>query len=371
MFVSPRTTAEVAAVTRLANENEVAVEIAGAGTKRGWSNPIVSDITLDMTRMVGVREHAWQDLTTTVAAGTTWSFLQHSLAAQSQRIALDPLWPDAATVGGIIATNDSGSLRSAYGSLRDLILGMTVVLADGTVARTGGKVVKNVAGYDLHKLMTGAFGTLGVVTEVTFRLHPSPKCSASWTMRSEDAASLDRCRHQIATSAIPFEGMQMRSCAEGFALDVCVVSRPECMGDLTTRLREIAAPFEVDTADLEAWSWRERSFVLGKATVKVTLSCTGIAALISDVRAMGGEGVVQQCGIMIATLPADPARLAGLRERAEAQGGSVTILSWPRDAASRPDIWGRTGNSLVLMREIKRRFDPLRTLNPGCFVGGL
>ncbi len=98
-----------------------------------------------------------------------WSNMQSSLAKPGQFVALDPLWPDRATIGGIVATNDSGSLRLRYGSLRDLIIGMTIVLADGTIARSGGKVVKNVAGYDLHKLMTGAFGTLGIITEVCFR----------------------------------------------------------------------------------------------------------------------------------------------------------------------------------------------------------
>ena len=123
-------------------------------------------------------------MTATVEAGCSWSAMQAALARHGQFVALDPLWPDRATVGGIVATNDSGPLRLRYGSLRDLIIGMTIVLADGTIARTGGKVVKNVAGYDLHKLMTGAFGTLGIITEVTFRLHSVPRHTRSFTVTS-------------------------------------------------------------------------------------------------------------------------------------------------------------------------------------------
>src|ERR1700733_8207796 len=116
-----------------------------------------------------------------VEAGCTWASLQSTLGQHGQFVALDPLWPERATVGGIVATNDGGSLRLKYGSLRDLIIGMTVVLADGTIAKTGGKVVKNVAGYDLHKLMTGSFGTLGIITEINFRLHPVETSVRTWS----------------------------------------------------------------------------------------------------------------------------------------------------------------------------------------------
>lgn len=371
VVASPQTTQELAAITRYANENILPIEIAGAGTKRGWGNPVASGIVLDMTRLAGIREHVWQDLTATVAAGTAWSLLQQSLAIQRQRVALDPLWPGTATVGGIIASNDSGALRSTYGSLRDLIIGMTVVLADGTIARTGGKVVKNVAGYDLHKLMTGAFGTLGVIAEVTFRLHPLPKSSVSWTIVSEDIAALDHLRHQIAASAISFEALQIRTCNQGFALDVALVSLPECMEDVSQKLHVLAAPLVVIAAGGEVWSARERSFVPDHAIVKITVSSGRMAALTSDVRSMAGECVVQHCGIMTATLPADPALISPLRERVAAQGGALTILHWPEDIASCPDIWGPTGDSFALMQEIKRRFDPNRILNPGRFVGGL
>ena len=116
--------------------------------------------------------------------------LQDALARHGQRLALDPLWPQHATVGGVLATNDSGSLRLRFGALRDLIIGVTLALPDGTLAKSGGKVVKNVAGYDLHKLMTGSFGTLGVIAAVNFRLHPVEQHSRTWTAVADEGAAV-------------------------------------------------------------------------------------------------------------------------------------------------------------------------------------
>ena len=131
-------------------------------------------------------------------------------------IALDPLWPERATVGGIVSTNDSGALRLKYGSLRDLIIGMTLVLADGTIAKTGGKVVKNVAGYDLHKLMTGGFGTLGVIAEVNFRLHPFEQNAQTWTISAPPGlCSLDAPLRALLDSQMSPSCMQIRSTGEG------------------------------------------------------------------------------------------------------------------------------------------------------------
>src|SRR5207302_4207274 len=131
-------------------------------TKLSWGNPPSRASLLRSTaRLNRVLEHAWADLTVTIGAGCTIQTLQQTLAQHGQCLALDPLWPEKATVGGILSTNDSGALRLRFGALRDLIIGVTIALPDGTLASSGGKVVKNVAGYDLPKLATGALGTLG------------------------------------------------------------------------------------------------------------------------------------------------------------------------------------------------------------------
>jgi len=143
------------------------------------------DLVLSTQGLNRVLEHAAGDMTCTVEAGCTITALRQVLARHGQRLALDPLWPDCATVGGVLATNDSGPLRQAFGSARDLLIGVTIALPDGTLARSGGKVVKNVAGYDLPKLMVGALGTLGVITQATFRLHPLPRESGTLVFASE------------------------------------------------------------------------------------------------------------------------------------------------------------------------------------------
>ena len=174
-FVEPETAAETAEVLKLCNAAGLRVVTKGGGTKMGWGNPPQSlDVILSTRKLDRIIEHAAGDLTATNCRWATLqrgAALQEKLSERGQWLALDPLWPERATVGGIIATNDSGALRATYGSLRDQLIGVTVVLADGTIARSGGKVVKNVAGYDLPKLFTGSLGTLGVITEATFRLY--------------------------------------------------------------------------------------------------------------------------------------------------------------------------------------------------------
>src|SRR5689334_8935601 len=183
IVLEPTTEQQLAAALRLANESKLAVIPRGGGTKLGWGNPPSrGDIILSTTRLNKILEHAWADLTVTVEAGCTVQTLQETLAQHGQRLALDPLWPEKATVGGILSTNDSGGLRLRFGALRDLIIGVTIALPDRTLASSGGKVVKNVAGFDLPKLITGALGTLGVITRAVFRLHPLPHGSRSFSI---------------------------------------------------------------------------------------------------------------------------------------------------------------------------------------------
>ncbi len=147
----------------------------GGGTKADWGNPVTrADVAISTAKLNRVVDHAAGDMTVVVEAGCTIGDLQRTLAQQGQRLACDPLWQEHATVGGILATNDSGAWRLRYGGLRDLVIGVTLALPDGTLAESGGRVVKNVAGYDLPKLVTGSLGTLGMITRAVFRLHPLP-----------------------------------------------------------------------------------------------------------------------------------------------------------------------------------------------------
>src|SRR5258707_507031 len=187
LVVEPGTARELADVLRLSNDAGLAVIPRGGGTKLGWGNPPArADLILSTARLNEIIEHAWADLTVTVEAGCTIQRLQETLAEHGQRLALDPLWPERATIGGVLSANDSGALRLRFGALRDLIIGVTIALPDGTLASSGGKVVKNVAGYDLPKLVTGALGTLGVIVRAVFRLLPLPRNTRSFSFSAPD-----------------------------------------------------------------------------------------------------------------------------------------------------------------------------------------
>jgi glycolate oxidase FAD binding subunit len=150
MVAEPGDEKELAAALRWANEAGLAVAPRGGGTKMGWGNPPARlDLVISIARLDHILEHVWSDMTVIVQAGATIATVQQALAQHGQHIATDPLWPERATIGGILSTNESGTLRLRFGALRDLIIGVTLALPDGTLARSGGKVVKNVAGYDL------------------------------------------------------------------------------------------------------------------------------------------------------------------------------------------------------------------------------
>jgi len=362
VVVLPRTADEVAAVLRFCDANGIGVEINGASTKRGWAGAVRSDLVLDTRGLARVREHSWQDLTATVGAGTTWAEMQRALAQHGQMVALDPLWPERATVGGVVATNDSGALRQRYGSLRDLVIGMTLVLTDGTIARSGGKVVKNVAGYDLHKLMIGAFGTLAVITEVTFRLHAIPRSTRVWTMEARDAGACGEVLMKVLDSQLSVQSMQLRPSAAGFALDVELACINEVMRDQLGVLDSFAG--HAGTTDSDVFGGRERLFAGEGVVVKATMLASAIASVSAEVVRLGGEAATQASGIMLARF-ADESAVERLRELVEPDG-CLSVLRGTDGFG----VLSTVGNAAPLMREIKRRFDPKGLLNPGVVVGG-
>jgi glycolate oxidase FAD binding subunit len=367
--VAPGNTEQIAAVLRLAQENHLAVVERGGGTKQGWGYPVAPALLLEMHRLNTLREHTWQDMTCSVEAGCTWAALQSGLAQHGQFVALDPLWPDKATVGGIVATNDSGALRQRYGGLRDLIIGMTIVLADGTIAHTGGKVVKNVAGYDLHKLMIGAFGTLGVVTSVNFRLHSIPRSAQSFTVSATSVEPVGRVMLAMLHAQLSTVAIQLRCGVDGFDLDIQLASLPEVLETQAGALEILAhrEGLRVRAAADEVWNARQRQ-LSADVVCKGTMLPSEIARFVERVRGLGGESVTQAGGIMIAGFPAAAAgQLMELRRELEEASGSLMVLKQP--AESELDCWGTLPDSLPLMREVKRRFDPARILNPGRFLG--
>jgi len=385
LHVAPADVQQISAVLQYADANGLTVIPTGGGTKLGWGNLVEPQLALDMHRMNAVREHAWQDMTCTVQAGCPWAAMQSALGTHGQCVALDALWPEKASVGGVIATNDSGALRLKYGGLRDLIIGMTVVLADGTIAKTGGKVVKNVAGYDLHKLMTGAFGTLGVIAEVNFRLHPIERSLQTWSIATSDAFALDKPLRTLLDSQLAPVSAQIRCTPREAVLDVRLATSDEQRHSQEIALESIAGDFSIAHADDSVWGERERIAAdesvpeNERAVLKISLPhdelCNFLARVQHIPPEISARAVAQAHGLLLLSLHGTANALARmariLRTEITELGGRAFLQSMPAGLRESMEPWGEPPESVALMREIKRQFDAKRTLNPGRFVGGI
>jgi glycolate oxidase FAD binding subunit len=261
ILVAPTTTNSIAQVVEYAKQRGLSIGIVGGGTKQQWLRGETPAIQLSLRRLDRVLEHAYQDLTCTVQAGCTWTTLQETLKQHGQFVALDPLFSDQATVGGILATNDSGPLRHRYGSLRDLVIGVTLVLADGTIAKSGGKVVKNVAGYDLCKLMTGSYGTLAIVTEVTFRLHPLPQNHRTFTVVAESAVQVAGLVAALRASHLLIQSLQIRRDSGHCNLDIRLNAHPESRQD--SILEQVVHSYGLISLEASDDVWAARGHLYG------------------------------------------------------------------------------------------------------------
>jgi glycolate oxidase FAD binding subunit len=344
-----------------------AVRPRGGGTKLGWGPP--SDAPeFDTRRLNRILEHNVGDFTAVLEAGVPLVEAQAAFAAEGQMLALDPPLgeDDAATIGGVIATNDSGPLRHRYGGVRDLVVGMTVVLSDGTVAKSGGKVIKNVAGYDLAKLFAGSFGTLGLIASVAVRLHPAPARTATLTGSSDDPERLARAA--IALAGLPLEADCLDAGWEGDAgwlsLRFGGTTAAEQAEVARERLELDGVAIEVDDSDI--WALR-RALQRGELVIKVSGRPTDLPAVIREARRAGGTVVSRAAlGLSWINLPAE-ADVAALRDALAPR--ACTVL----DGADRvEDPWPPVDPGvLAVMERIKARFDPGRAFKPGTFVGGL
>jgi len=388
MVADPGDEKELAGALRWANDAGVAVAPRGGGTKLAWGNrPARLDLILSTARLNHIVEHAWPDMTLVVEAGTAIAQLQQALAQHGQRLATDPLWPERATVGGILSTNDSGTLRIRYGGLRDLIIGVTLALADGTLAKSGGKVVKNVAGYDLPKLATGALGTLGVITRAAFRLHPLPSAGSGRTLtfRAASVSDANRLIVSLQDTPLAYSGLQARFSHDAQpAVDVRFDGTAEGVEAQCATTRKIAA-FAVESGDSpEVWQARQQlhdAAAASAALLKFSVLPTRIVAA-SDALHRAGEKagirwaiVVQGTGLGWAHLEAahpEALRNALLSARAELEkdAGSLAVMRRPAGLETF-EAWGSPGDAFPLMVRVKQQLDSRGTLNPGRFVGGI
>src|SRR5690348_14525473 len=385
-ILEPATESQLADALRLANESKLAVIPRGGGTKLGWGSPPArADIILSTMRLNHVLEHAWADLTVTVEAGCTIQRLQETLAEHGQRLALDPMWPEKATVGGILSSNDSGGLCLRFGALRDLIIGVTIALADGTLASSGGKVVKNVAGYDLPKLVTGALGTLGVITRAVFRLHPLPHNTRSFSVAAASAEEAKGFVVAVQDSKLAHTSLQCHFSDDTSPVsDILFEGTEAGLAVQETQLRDLAEHAAVSEASRSTWTAREELWDFSDrpctAIAKISILPASMARTMKLVENIAKRQQVRWRALVYATglgwlrLEGKPEALRGalheLRSELEAQHGSLVALHRPEKMPAF-DAWGSAGDALPLMKAVKQQMDPKSTLNPGRFVGGI
>jgi glycolate dehydrogenase FAD-binding subunit len=362
----PGSTEQAAAVMRMAAEHELAVVPRGRGSRLSWGIPAARcDLTVDMSRMAAVVEHSHGDLVARVQAGALMKDVQATLAQAGQEIALDV--PGDATVGGVIGSALAGPRRLRYGTPRDLLIGITIVRADGTIAKSGGKVVKNVAGYDLGKLFAGSAGTLGLITEAM-----SVACDAV-------AAA--------ANSPLVASAVELARAEPGGPIRVGVLIEGSAQGVAarSARVRDLLGTGAV-AAEPPRWWPSSPDARSGETLVQVSfwvsalgrvldaLDAAAAAAGVAPVTAgSAGAGVLHVRLGAEAEAGAAAGFVAALRASLAAERGEVTVLAAP--ASVREALAERGGMypalpALALMRSVKNQFDPGHRLAPGRFPDG-
>lgn len=409
VVVYPKTEEELVNIIKYANDKGKKITVAGMGTKRGYGGlQNITDILLSLEKHEGIIEHAAGDMTVTVKAGTRFKELQASLAKHNQMVALDPAWPEYATIGGVIAANDSGAKRLGYGSARDAVIGMKLIYPDGKVIRTGGKVVKNVAGYDMNKLFIGSMGTLGVISEITLKLKPLPKYT-SLVLLAFPEGNLE----EIRTFAVKLLDSKM----EPVSLEILSPSVSERVtGDSCYTLAisfedvESSVHYQEDfvkdnqpaNSQLTIWLqdkvdafWNQMNTLSPngvmpvpgeptevEATLKIGVKnldvlhvmresqCLAVDHLVSVLSHGGlGHGL---CEVILKGRKENVIlAIQSLQESVKPLGGYVVMKHLPLSLRQTVDVWGEKPSYFPLIDGIKKKVDPNRTLNHQRFLGGV
>jgi glycolate oxidase FAD binding subunit len=352
----------------------------GGGTKLGWGRPAGADLELRTGALDTIVAHDAADLTAVVQAGVPLATAQAAFAEAGQRLALDPPDPGGATLGGVMVTGDSGPLRHRFGAARDLVLGVAVALPDGTVARAGGRVIKNVAGYDLAKLLSGSFGTLGVVVEVALRLHPLPQDVVTLRAGAEDPDALAAAAAALAGAPLQPEALDVAwEDGAGAVLVRFAGVAPGAQADEATAALAAAGLGAEPVDDEPAWAGQREGQRAspGGVVVRVSGRPSQLPAVLAAARAEGAAAVGRVAvGLSWLRLgPAEPPALVGAVERLR---GALTpapcvVLDAPAEVRSALDPWDEPadGPRAALMRRVKARFDPAGTCNPGRYAAGI
>jgi glycolate dehydrogenase FAD-binding subunit len=374
LVARPGTTEQVAEVMKAAAAHRLTVVPRGRGTKMTWGLPPASaDVLVDLSTMDRVLDHAAGDLIVEAQAGTPLADLQAVVGQAGQRLVIDETVPGA-SVGGALASNAAGPQRMLVGTARDLLIGITVVRADGVVAKAGGRVVKNVAGYDLGKLMIGSLGTLAVVTEALFRLHPVPEVRR-WV--SVPVADPQRA-HDLAQAVVHGQtvpgALEVDWPADGpGTLTVQYGGKPDGVEDRVGTARSLLGG-DASVSEDEPDGWSSYPWRAGETGLKLTFVLSGLRDVLAVTRDVGAavRGSAGT-GVVYAALdrPDDvPAALDRLRSVCARHQGSAVVVDAPAEVKRAVDVWGPVP-ALDLMRRVKDQFDPEHRLAPGRFVGGI
>jgi glycolate oxidase FAD binding subunit len=383
---APSTVEECAEVMTATARERLQIGFVGGGTALELgAPPSALDAVVRSERLARIVEHVPADMVVVVEAGATLAALQGALAAHGQQLALDPPSPERATIGGLVATGAFGPRRARYGTIRDLIIGVTLVRADGAVARGGGKVVKNVAGFDLPKVACGSLGTLGMIATASFRLHPLPQTSATVQVAGVTAdavvalvaAARDAQLEPTSVVALSTPGARDRFDLglrfEGFGLGIePQVSRMVALARATGAAAEPLA----DGAAAALWRRHDAVRTASPLRVRVADLPTSFPAIAPRLSGLGDIAWYATLGLGFAGgAVRDPAATAAMvtaaRTALESHRGSLVVEAAPAELRAAIDPWGAPPGSFAIMKQLKQRFDPEGRLNPGRFVGGL
>jgi len=389
-IVYPQTPEQLGTVVSLARQNQWRILPCGSGSKLHWGGiPKDINIVVSTARMNQLIDHASGDLTVTVQAGMKYAELQKILAATGQFLALDPSYSDRATIGGIVATADTGSLRQRYNSVRDQLLGISFVRADGQLTKAGVRVVKNVAGYDLMKLLTGSFGTLGIISQVTFRLYPLQAASQT-VLLTGDSAAINQASQTVRSSALTPVALDILSASivetldigSGMGLLAKFSNVPESVAEQSERLLAVGEKLGLKgisySNDSEATLWQRLKKIIEENDSNKSILCKiGVrpTAAVATIEKVQGFGVIHANSglgrLRLSEESASKSVLLNLRKICENHAGFLTILSASQELKQQVDIWGYSGNALPLMQGIKHQFDPQNVLSPNRFICGI
>jgi glycolate oxidase FAD binding subunit len=376
-IIEPEDAAGVAAALRAADADGRSIAVRGAGTKL---TPPAADIVLATGKLTSGIDHVAGDLVATVPAGVSLDSVNDVLRRQRQWLPLDPPRHDRATIGGIVATNDSGPRRHRFGAPRDLIIGIEIALVDGRLAKAGGRVVKNVAGYDLSKLMCGSLGTLAVVTSATFKLSPVAPCSRTLVASLGDLRRLSTLALTLAnTPTISPTAIEVQS--PPHRLLVRFETTESAAATQTTLAAAVCEQYGATSSVVsgvsEADLWHEhetRIFDTPGTIVKVAVLPTDVAEMLATIERASADASVESAvagraalGILLLRLGGSPSThpriIDELRKSATTRGGSAVIVSAGDDVSAAVARWGSVGDAEPVMRAVKARFDPHNILN--------